>query len=152
MEARNKRYNRQVLQSIKLTRATGQTKIGKKGSDRGIDGIISFIDEANGKAKTILLQVKSGYVKSGDIRDLRGVVERENAAIGLLITLEEPTREMVKKASTAGFYHSSGWGKDYPKIQIFSIAELLAGAEVKRPPESVTFQTAKRQFAKGEEE
>jgi len=124
---------------------TGQTKAGKKGSDRGIDGIISFIDEANGKAKTILVQVKSGHVKAGDIRDLRGVVERENAAIGLFVTLEEPTREMVKEASTAGFYHSPGWGKDYPKIQILSIADLLAGAEVKRPPEAITFKQAKRQ-------
>jgi len=124
---------------------TGQTKAGKKGSDKGIDGIISFIDEANGKAKTILVQVKSGHVKAGDIRDLRGVVDRESAAIGLFVTLEEPTREMIKEASTAGFYHSPGWGNDYPKIQIFSIADLLAGAEVKRPPEAITFKQAKRQ-------
>ncbi len=130
--------------------ATGQTKTGKKGSDRGIDGIISFIDEANGKAKNILIQVKSGHVKAGDIRDLRGVVDRESAAIGLFVTLEEPTREMIKEASTAGFYHSPGWGQDYPKIQIFSIAELLAGAAVKRPPEAITFKQAKRQGSKQE--
>jgi len=128
--------------------ATGQTKTGKKGSDRGIDGIISFIDEANGKAKTILVQVKSGHVKAGDIRDLRGAVDRESAAIGLFVTLEEPTREMIKEASTAGFYHSPGWGQDYPKIQIFTISELLAGAAVKRPPEAITFKQAKRESAK----
>ena len=128
--------------------ATGQTKTGKKGSDRGIDGIISFIDEANGKTKTILVQVKSGHVKAGDIRDLRGAVDRESAAIGLFVTLEEPTREMIKEASTAGFYHSPGWGQDYPKIQIFTISELLAGAAVKRPPEAITFKQAKRESAK----
>ena len=128
--------------------ATGQTKAGKKGSDRGIDGIISFIDEANGKAKPILVQVKSGHVKAGDIRDLRGAVDRESAAIGLFVTLEEPTREMIKEASTAGFYHSPGWGQDYPKIQIFTISELLAGAAVKRPPEAITFKQAKRESAK----
>ena len=72
----------------------GRVREGKKGSDRGIDGVISFIDEANGKAKKILVQVKSGKVKSGDIRDLRGAIDREGAAMGVFVTLEEPTREI----------------------------------------------------------
>ncbi len=48
---------------------------GKKGSDKGIDGVMAFIDDAGGKAKRVLVQVKSGKVKSGDIRDLIGTVE-----------------------------------------------------------------------------
>ena len=55
------------------------SKEGKKGSDKGIDGVIAFIDDASGKAKRVLVQVKSGHVKSGDIRDLRGTVQREQA-------------------------------------------------------------------------
>jgi len=46
-------------------------------------------DEANGKAKQIVIQVKSGHVKSGDVRDLKGTIEREKAAMGVLITLED---------------------------------------------------------------
>lgn len=119
-------------------------KEGKKGKDRGIDGVITFIDEAAGKAKRVLVQVKSGKVKSSDIRDLRGVVERENAAIGVFITLESPTRDMLTEAHAAGFYHSPGWNRDYPRLQILTIPELLAGAEVKMPPATITFKQAEK--------
>lgn len=40
------------------------------------------------------------------VRDLRGVIEREKAAIGVLITMEEPTKPMVKEAAEAGFYNT----------------------------------------------
>ncbi len=106
---------------------------GKKGADRGIDGVIHFL-ESRGKVAKILVQVKSGHVKSGDIRDLRGAVEREKAAMGVFLTLEPPTREMVKEAVTAGFYHSTAWDKDYPRIQILTIEELLNGKTVEMPP------------------
>jgi site-specific DNA-methyltransferase (adenine-specific) len=80
------------------------------------------------------VQVKSGHVKSGDIRDLKGTLEREGAQIGIFLTLEEPTREMVSEAASAGFYHSDLWQKDYPRIQLVSVEQLLVGAEVKIPP------------------
>jgi len=131
----------------------GRVREGKKGSDRGIDGVISFIDEANGKAKKILVQVKSGKVKSGDIRDLRGAIDREGAAMGVFVTLEEPTREMITEATSAGFYQSPGWRKDYPKLQIYSIEQLLAGSEIKMPPATTTFKVAKKSLTDyGEEQ
>jgi site-specific DNA-methyltransferase (adenine-specific) len=37
-----------------------------------------------------------------------------------------------------------GWGKDYPRIQILSIVDLLHGAEVKMPPQFGTFKQAQR--------
>jgi hypothetical protein len=49
------------------------------------------------------------------VRDLKGVLEREKAAIGLFVTLEEPTREMHLEADTAGLYHSELWNRDYPR-------------------------------------
>jgi site-specific DNA-methyltransferase (adenine-specific) len=120
------------------------SKRGKKGSDKGIDGVINFIDDPSGKPKRVLVQVKSGHVKSGDIRDLRGTVEREGAAIGVFITLEPPSKDMETEAVSAGFYHSPGWGRNYPKIQILTIAELLHGAEVQMPPAHGTFKQAQR--------
>ncbi len=48
--------------------------------------MIAFIDDASGKAKRVLVQVKSGHVKSADIRDLVGTVQREQAAIGVYHT------------------------------------------------------------------
>ncbi len=117
---------------------------GKKGSDKGIDGVIAFIDDNTGKAKRVLVQVKSGHVNSSHIRDLVGTVQREQAAIGVYITLEAPTRDMTTEAVKAGFYHSPGWNKDYPRIQILTIEELLHNAEVKMPPQFGTFKQAQR--------
>ena len=87
---------------------------GKKGADQGIDGVINFFDEDDkGKKKPqqAVVQVKSGKVRAGDIRDLKGTVEREGAAIGVFITLENPTGAMVKEALAAGWYESPAWGR-----------------------------------------
>jgi site-specific DNA-methyltransferase (adenine-specific) len=51
---------------------------------------------------------------------------------------------MAKEALSATFYKSPGWQKDYPKLQIFTIADLLKGAEVKMPPAFGTFKQAQR--------
>ena len=121
---------------------------GKKGKDRGVDGIITFIDDADEKPKIIAVQVKSGNVKSGDIRDLVGTVETEKAAMGLFITLEESTRDMRTAAADAGVYYSPGWGKAYPKIQIFTVEELMNGAAVNMPPIQATFKRAEKENGK----
>ena len=119
------------------------SKTGKKGKDMGIDGVINFV-EAKGKPKRVLVQVKSGHVNSGLIRDLRGTVEREDAAIGVFITLEPPTKDMDKEALAAGYYTSELWQKDYPRIQILTIGQLLSGAGVDMPAAHGTFKQAKR--------
>ncbi|HYT41893.1 MAG TPA: site-specific DNA-methyltransferase, partial [Methylomirabilota bacterium] len=64
--------------------------------------------------------------------------------IGVFITLEEPSRDMTTEAVSAGFYHSPGWNKDYPRIQILTIEVLLHNAEVKMPPQFGTFKQAQR--------
>ena len=120
-------------------------KTGKKGSDKGIDGVIAFIDEAYAKPKRVLVQVKSGKVNSGLIRDLVGTVQREQAAIGVFITLEQPTRDMIAEALSAGYYHSEGWNQDYARIQILTIDDLLhQRIEVKMPSQFGTFRQARR--------
>ena len=119
-------------------------KTGKKGADKGIDGIITFIDDNSHNAKRAIVQVKGGGVKVGDVRDLVGTVQREAAVMGVFITLELPTAPMRTEATVAGYYHSPGWNQDFPKIQIFTIQELLAGATVKMPPTSITFAQAEK--------
>jgi DNA modification methylase len=110
----------------------GGSREGKKGSDKGIDGLVNFLNEKN-KTERILIQVKSGHVNSGDIRDLRGSVEREGAAIGVFITLEETTKDMITEAVSAGYYHSNLWQKDYPLIQILTVEDLFAGKRIDMP-------------------
>ena len=122
------------------------SKVGKKGSDRGIDGVITFLEPPAGKRTQVIVQVKSGKVSSRDIRDLVGTLDREKAAIGVFVTLEEPTRDMTSEAVSAGSYHSPGWNRDYPRLQILTIADLLPPhrAEVKMPQEYGTFKQAQR--------
>ena len=115
----------------------------KKGADKGIDGLIQFIDDPGGKAKRAVVQVKSGHVGVNAIRELKAVAAHD--ALGVFITLEPPTGPMQTEAVSAGFYHSPGWNKDYPKIQILTIEELLYGKAVDMPPQtqtSVTFAKA----------
>jgi DNA modification methylase len=124
----------------------------KKGADKGIDGRIFFHDgTSSGKTLQVILSVKAGRLHAPYVRDLRGVVEREKAAIGVLLSLDEPTKAMRSEAASAGFY-SSPWG-NHPKIQILTVAELLDGRIIDFPRTAginKTFKTApKARKAKG---
>ena len=91
---------------------------------------------------------------------MRGVVEREQAEIGVLLTMQEPTQPMRSEAAGAGFYHSPGWetGREtqHPRLQILTIQELLQGKHIDMPSifrqVNVTFKKApKVQDKKGEQ-
>jgi site-specific DNA-methyltransferase (adenine-specific) len=145
--AKDNRYQFQwwALSLVKAKPVGGQegSKAGKKGKDRGIDGVISFIDDSKGKPSSVVIQVKSGHVKSGDIRDLIGTVDNEKAAIGVFITLEQPSEDMKVEAVKAGSYTSDMWQQRYPKIQILTVDELLKGAQIQMPPSGYgTFKQA----------
>jgi DNA modification methylase len=117
----------------------------KKGADTGIDGYINFFDDRSGQAKQVIVQVKSGYVGVNHVRDLKGVLDREKAAIGALITLREPTKPMLTEAAATGFYESKDFPGRYPRLQILTIAELLAGKKLEYPTHRVeTFAKAER--------
>jgi site-specific DNA-methyltransferase (adenine-specific) len=122
----------------------------KKGADQGIDGRLYFHDEgAKGKTKQIVLSVKSGGVTVKDVRDLRGVLEREHATIAVLITLESPTRPMRTEAAGAGIYNSL-WGTKHPVLQLLTIADLLAGKRIDYPSRTnLTFKRAPRRCSGG---
>ena len=116
----------------------------KKGADQGIDGVVYFIDGPRRTVNKAVVQVKSGGVSSPQIRDLKGTVEREKAAMGLFITLETPTRPMITEANSAGLYHSDLWQTDYPKIQIRTVGELLQGNGFEMPPHQPMYQASHR--------
>ena len=120
---------------------------GKKGADRGIDGRLYFHDEPEGgKTKQIIFSVKAGKVQASHIRDLRGVIDREKAVIGVLITMEESTKPMRTEAASAGFYKSefhAGYPTQHTKIQILTVEELLGGKTLDLP-QSRDFRTFKK--------
>lgn len=105
-------------------------KGGKKGMDRGIDGYLHFRD-ADQKPQFAIVSVKGGGTKSGDVRDLKGTVDRENAAIGIFLTLNEPTREMQREAVSADFYETGGM--KFPRIQILTAEQVIAGQRPQVP-------------------
>jgi DNA modification methylase len=102
----------------------------KKGADGGIDGIIYFQDDIKSQPQKIIVSVKGGQnVGVSMIRDLAAVIEREKAAIGLFVALEEPTKPMRTEAIAKGLYTCPHNGMQYPKIQILTIRGLLEGTE-----------------------
>lgn len=101
----------------------------KKGADRGIDGIrFVQVGPKAGEVERVIVSVKGGEnVSVKDIRDLRGTVEREGAIAGLFLTLAEPTRDMTREAAAAGTVEIPFAHRPVGRIQIYTIAELLAG-------------------------
>ena len=116
----------------------------KKGADRGIDGRVYFHDGdgGSGKTKQIVISVKAGKLHAHYVRDLRGVLEREKAALSVLLTFHAPTKAMRIEAASAGFYDSP-WGQ-HPRVQILTVGELLAGKKLDAPPSRQTSRTYKR--------
>ncbi len=104
----------------------------KKGADKGIDGRRYFHEAEGGATREIVFSVKAGKTGPDHVRELRGVVEREDAAIGALICMRRPTKAMRSEAASAGSY-SSPWGR-HPRVQIVTVEELLAGAQLDAPP------------------
>jgi DNA modification methylase len=96
----------------------------KKGADQGVDGIAYFQGDQNDPEK-IIFQVKSGKVKSGDIRDLIGTMTLENASIAIFITLENPSKDMIKTAKSAGFYQSKYMSQSCDKIQLVTVQDII---------------------------
>jgi len=117
----------------------------KKGADQGVDGRLFFHDDHSGKTKQIILSVKAGKTGPAHVRDLRGVVEREKAEIGVLLSMQEPTHPMRSEAAEAGFYVSETWAdRQFPRIQLLTVAELLAGKRIAYPPSRQVDATFKK--------
>jgi hypothetical protein len=102
----------------------------KKGGDKGIDGRLYFHDGVS-ETRQIVFSVKAGHLVPTFVRDLRGVIEREKAEIGVLLSFEQATAGMRSEAAEAGFYKSP-WGQ-HPRIQLRTVGELLDGRGIDYP-------------------
>jgi DNA modification methylase len=136
--------------SLVGARPAGQVR---RGADKGIDGRLYFHDDTSGKSKQIILSVKGGHVEHSHIRDLRGVLDREKAEIGVFITLEPASKPMKAEAGSAAFYKSPAYeDRIFPRIQILTIEEILAGKGIDFPHllETTFKQAPKAKAKKGE--
>ncbi len=107
---------------------------GRKGPDRGIDGFVYFTGHADErgvrKTEAAIVSVKAGRnVGPAMVRDLKGTMERERAPMAIFVCVILPTREMEREAAAAGVYEGAD-GRTYPRLQLFTLAELFQG---KRP-------------------
>jgi DNA modification methylase len=116
----------------------------KKGMDRGIDGIIPFMDGVTTRRR-VIVSVKGGNLTPAFVRDLKGVLDREDEPIGVLLTLRPPSKEIQREAVSAGSWHSDLYHRDYPRIQIITVADLFNGKRVEMPPQAATFAEAPRE-------
>jgi site-specific DNA-methyltransferase (adenine-specific) len=143
--AQQDRYQFQ-LWALGKVGARPKTSDFKKGADQGIDGRAMFHEKEGGTTKTIIVSVKSGHVSVRDVRDLRGVIEREKAQLGALLTLEPSTEPMRQEAASAGFYQPEyrlSPEERYARIQILTVEDLLNGKNIEAPRfRNVTFREA----------
>jgi DNA modification methylase len=101
----------------------------KQVGDKGIDGVIRFYAEAQ-KIGRAIVSVKGGATNPNDVSALLGVIQKENAELGIFVTLGNVTKGMQEVADKSGTYESELTGQTYPRIQIVTVADLMAG---KRP-------------------
>jgi restriction endonuclease Mrr len=115
----------------------------KKGADTGIDCVL--YNPVKGTSKTYygIVQVKSGNVNSGQIRDFKGTIEREKADYGIFLTLEDPTEPMSKEAVVAGHFKTE-WNAPIQRVQILTIEELLEGRQPEFPFPPDNYNKAER--------
>jgi site-specific DNA-methyltransferase (adenine-specific) len=125
-----------VLDLINAVPAQSKSKDQMRGADKGIDGVIKlFLGRNNGDdiIGNALVQVKGGKVQRADIATLKGDIEREKAQAGVFVTLEEPTQQMRQEAVQAGDFKDNYSYKEYSKIQIITVKELLLGKKPDLP-------------------
>jgi DNA modification methylase len=115
-----------------ITLVDGQPREGgKKGADKGVDGLIYFQDDAR-TIGTAVISVKGGKnIHAKDIRDLIGAMNNRSANLGVFVTLNKATTEMEKAAREAGSIEAGG--KLRPRVQIRTIEQLLDGRKPDLP-------------------
>ncbi len=120
---------------------------GKQSGDRGVDGVIRFLNDAKGKAEggRVLVSVKGGKsVNPAMVRDLVGTVGSQKAEMGVLITMVPPTPGMVEAANHSGSYTWPVNGQSFPRVQIITVPELLNFQRPKMPPPLIPYISAVR--------
>lgn len=126
----------------------------KQVGDKGVDGVIRFpLDSAAKSIGRALVSVKGGKSPGPTaVRDLAGTVEAHQAQMGVLVTLEPPTRGMIDAAHHAGIYTWPYNGHTYPKVQLITVAELLAGDRPDAPMSLMPYVEAKGQVNRAAEQ
>ena len=114
-----------------VTRLPGVAPNQKQVGDKGIDGRGQFLDKSNTK-QILIVQVKGGKFNLKDLRDFLHVIEREQAALGVYITLDAINSSDAKKEVANKGEFIIGASR-YPRVQLWSISEYFASSTLRLP-------------------
>ena len=109
----------------------------KRSADGGIDGRIYFpLTTEAPDLESMVVEVKGGRnVGIGVLRELRGVLERDEAAMAGLIVMHPPAERQAR--SFGSFMAQAGtvtaYGRDYERMQMLTVAEILDGNRFDTP-------------------
>ena len=108
----------------------------KRTADGGIDGRLYFARFKEQELSSMALEVKGGKnVTIGTIRELRGVLERDEAELAGLIVLHEITGRKLtnfkREMAQAGTLNELG--VDYPRLQLLTVEQILDGQQFETP-------------------
>jgi len=127
-----------------LVERVGGFPMQRKTADRGVDGRLYF--ETRHGLKDMVLSVKGGVIRPVDVRELRGVLEREsNAHLAGFLSLSEPSKAMLREAADAGVYEYEGLS--YPRIQLLTVSDILENKRELQTPTKVQAHIATGQAA-----
>ena len=116
----------------------------KQVGDKGVDGVARFYLDKKTIGR-VLASVKGGKnVGPGFVRDLIGTVESQRAQMGVLITMAAPSRGVIDAANHGGVYTWPVNGQTYPRIQVITVADLLAGKRPRMPQLMLPYVQASR--------
>ena len=115
----------------------------KQVGDKGVDGIVRFpIDP--GKIGRAIVSIKGGkQLNPAMVRDLIGTVKSQRAELGVLITLDEPTKGMKDAAGRSGSYDHAVTSRRFPKVQIITVKQLLNGKTLDMPQSLLPYVQAR---------
>jgi DNA modification methylase len=115
---------------------------GKKGSDKGLDGIGKYVVGPKGQTCKVGWQVKGGkQVQSKDIDAFLGALKKAECELGVFLSTEDATKPMLETMSREGAVEL--FGTKYPKIQFLTLKEFFQHKRPKLPVNNITFSTAK---------
>ena len=116
----------------------------KQVGDKGVDGIVRFPRDQKAIGK-VVVSVKGGkQLNPAMVRDLIGTVDTQRAEMGVLITMKAPTRGMLDAARTSGTYEHEFTGRSFPRVQIITIPDVMAGKAIDMPTPLNPYTKAKQ--------
>lgn len=105
--------------------------VGDDSEDAG--GVIRFHADSKQVGRAIV-SVKGGKsINPAFVRDLDGTVQHAKAEMGILVLAHEPTPGMLDAVRHSGSYTLPANGQEFPRLQIMTVKQLLAGEKPKLP-------------------